>query len=149
MISHLFSHLSQFIDMHFCVTDSASLTLRHWLCVADSASLTLRHWRVAEFVTFLLGIRRRKRIRRRLRRRIVADSRRSRTAPMTIMFEIYVQWQKFVEDENNQDYKTTLECLIAGGGPFIFLPFFSPKTLLLWPPLFRFWQFWKILKYDI
>ena len=107
MISHLFSHLSQFVDMHFCVTDSASLTLRHWLyvndsasprhwlcvtdsasltlrhwlCVADSASLTLRHWRVAEFVTFLLGIRRRMRIRRLLRHWRVADSRRSRTAP--------------------------------------------------------------------
>ena len=55
VISYIFSHLSQSVDLHFslvvcvadlrhwlCVTDSASLTLRHWLCVA--ASLTLRHW---------------------------------------------------------------------------------------------------------
>ena len=50
------------------------------ICVA--ASLTLRRRQVAEFVTFLLGIRRRLQIRQLLRRRRVVDRRRSRTAPV-------------------------------------------------------------------
>ena len=69
-----------------CVAD---LRRRPAAQICGAASLTLRRRRCAEFVTFLLGIRRRFRIRRLLRRRRCADLRRSRTAPVRALKYVY------------------------------------------------------------